>query len=33
MINIDTNVNTKKINQRRKMLEKKLEENTFTYIL
>ena len=33
MINIDTNVNTKKINQRRKMLEQKLEENTFTYIL
>ena len=28
MINIDTNVNTKKINQRRKMLEQKLEENT-----
>ena len=33
MINIDTNVNTKKINQKRKMLEQKLEENTFTYIL
>ena len=28
MVNIDTNVNTKKINQKRKMLEQKLEENT-----
>ena len=27
MVNIDTNVNTKKINQKRKMLEQKLEEN------
>ena len=28
IVNIDTNVNTKEINQKRKMLEQKLEENT-----
>ena len=28
MVNIDTNVNMKKIHQKRKMLEQKLEENT-----